>query len=58
MNLKEKLEAKEAELKAFAPQIEEGDEECTKSSEALAEEIKGVAHISAHFIELSVDIAP
>ena len=45
MNLKEKLEAKEAELKALAPQIEEGDEECIKSSEAIAEEIKGLREL-------------
>ena len=45
MNLKEKLEAKEAELKAFTPQIEAGDEECIKSSEALAEEIKGLREL-------------
>ena len=45
MNLKEKLEAKEAELKALAPKIEEGDEECIKSSEALAEEIKGIREL-------------
>ena len=45
MNLKEKLEAKETELKALAPKIEEGDEECIKSGEALADEIKGLKEL-------------
>ena len=45
MNLKEKLEAKEAELKALAPQIEEGDEESVKAGETLAEEIKGIREL-------------
>ena len=42
MSIKEKLVAKQEELKALMPQVNEGNEEAIKSSEGLVEEIKGL----------------
>ena len=42
MSLKEKLEAKEAELKALADKIADGDTEAIEAGETITEEIKGL----------------
>ena len=45
MSIKEKLVAKQEELKALMPQVNEGNEEAIKSSEGLVEEIKGLEEL-------------
>ena len=45
MSIKEKLAAKQKELKSLMPQVNEGNEEAIKSSEALVDEIKGLEEL-------------